>query len=97
MEECSSGTVVRLHASEVPSTELIEIHDSILVQIEVDESIIKLLLVQLSSEFFRESSQFLLINSTRAIFVKLSESWLDIVFLHLGVLGLSSFKGSNNV
>ena len=90
LEHVALGARVGLLAREVPPLELVEVNDTIAVQIKVLESQLKLLVVERISEIGRHFSQFGLVNGTTSVLVILVEGGHNF-FACFRIVGI--FKG----
>jgi hypothetical protein len=75
----SCRLVVWLHSSEVPSLELFQVDNTVIVEIEVLESFFSLFVSEFEPKVFWKLPQFLLINGSTSVLVELLEGYNDIV------------------
>ena len=77
LDHTSGGTVIGLHASEVPSCKLLLVDDTVTVEIKILKSSLELILIQRLTKKLRELLKLLSINSSVTVLIELLEGCLD--------------------
>lgn len=83
LEESSLLARVRLHTGEVPSAELVEVNDTVLVEVEIGKGSIELVVVERLTEVGGEGTKLLTVDVTAGVLIVLVESRLDNIGLLL--------------
>lgn len=73
------GSVVGLHAREVPAGELFEVDGAVVVQVQVLEGVVELPLRELMAQILGQLAQLVLVNGAAPVLVELPECPLDLV------------------